>query len=63
MGMKRAMNIDQRENNIGENTMKCPKCKSKKVVAHTDANLRKEKNLVWQCFKCNNLWKTDWDKK
>ena len=38
--------------------MKCPKCKSKKVVSHTDKNLRAEQKLLWQCFDCDNWWKT-----
>jgi len=42
--------------------MKCPKCKSKNIVSHTDEKLRKERKLVWQCFDCDYSWKTDWNK-
>lgn len=31
----------------------CPKCGSRNVCSHTDANLRKEHKLVWQCFDCD----------
>ena len=41
--------------------MTCPKCGSKNVVSHTDDELRKEHELFWQCWDCDNFWYTDWE--
>ena len=40
--------------------MKCPKCKSKNIIPHTDKNLRAEQKILHQCTDCNHQWKTDW---
>lgn len=36
--------------------MKCPKCESKKTIAHTDKDLRESQNYLYQCFDCDTWW-------
>lgn len=41
--------------------MKCPKCGSKETVPHTDSELRKVQDYIYQCFVCDTWWRTHYE--
>lgn len=47
------------ENEI--NGIECRNCKSTRTIVHTDADLRRDHLLYWQCFNCDEMFLTGWD--
>jgi len=41
--------------------VECRNCGGTKTLAHTDAELRRDHLLVWQCFDCEETFLTGWD--
>jgi len=41
--------------------IECRNCGSKRTIAHTSDELRKDHLLVWQCFDCDEFFDTGWD--
>ncbi len=39
--------------------MKCPECKSKRSLGHTDKELRQQRILYWQCHNCDHRWESN----